>query len=139
MVQARRALNSGAGERLEQGNHMNVEALWVVRYGDASDPSIIEGYSNAGVVILETGRIFGGDFGYYYLGNYEVKDNRISGRARVTHFNGPLTDAFRTGRESFEIEFEGIIRGGEIDGSMRAIDFPDRELPIKLEFKASLP
>ena len=51
---------------------MGVEALWIVRYGDASMPSIVDGYSNAGAVVLETGLGFGGDGGYYRLSNHEV-------------------------------------------------------------------
>jgi hypothetical protein len=118
---------------------MSVEALWVVRYGDASMPSIIDGYSNAGVVVLETGRVFGGDAGYYYLGNSEVQDNQIAGRVRITHFNGPLVDAFRTGRRSFEVEFMGVVQGGLIDGHMHPVDPPGPRLPVRLEFKARLP
>jgi hypothetical protein len=118
---------------------MSVEALWVVRYGGSSMPSIISGYSNAGVVVLETGRVFGGDAGYYYIGKYEVNGNNIKGRVRVTHFNGPLVDAFRTGQKSFEIDFVATVSGSQIQGEMYPVDMQDRRLPIVMELKATLP
>jgi hypothetical protein len=39
-------------------------------------------YWNGGVAVLETNRLFGGDSGYYYLGNYTIKDSQSSNRRR---------------------------------------------------------
>lgn len=42
-----------------------IEGLWVVRF---IAPGASEGELNGGVVVIETGRVFGGDSGYYYVG-----------------------------------------------------------------------
>jgi hypothetical protein len=119
---------------------MNVEALWVAYFGDATLPTIIPGYSNAGTVVLETGRLFGGDFAYYYVGSYRLEgDNRFMARATITHFNGPLTDAFNLGLPSFEIAIEGTVSEREIKAQMFLAADPTRSLPLRLERKAELP
>jgi hypothetical protein len=47
----------------------SVEGLYVVEFGDVQAQGI---YRNGGVAVLETLRIFGGDSGYYYVGNFSV-------------------------------------------------------------------
>jgi hypothetical protein len=118
---------------------MSVEGLWIVRFGTADDPEIVPGYSNAGVVVLETGRIFGGDFGHFYLGDFRVDRDMISGRARITHFNGPQLNAFGVNASTFEVCFRGVVGGPKIDGVMWLVDNEDSTIPIILEFKANLP
>ena len=118
---------------------MSVEGLWIIRFGDANMPEIIPGYSNAGIVVLETGRIFGGDAGYFYLGDFTVDREMITGRARVTHFNGPPITAFGMQSTSFEIGFQGEVMGPRIEGVIWLLDDRNRALPIILEFKAALP
>lgn len=75
--------------------------------------------SNAGTLVLETGRIFGGDVQFYYLGSYELSGDTVNARVSVRHFNGPGDTAFGTiTTGSFEVELEGsrdasgtVIRG----------------------------
>ena len=119
---------------------MSVEALWLVYFGDAALPALIPGYSNAGVIVLETGRLLGGDFGYYYVGKYSVvKDQELVARATITHFNGPLRDAFGLGLKSFEIEIGGTFSDEEMSGWMFPVGHPTRRLPIRLRRAAELP
>jgi hypothetical protein len=50
------------------------------------------GYSQfeaAGVVVLETNRLFGGDSSYYYTGSYVGKNGRLTARVEVKHYAGP--------------------------------------------------
>ncbi len=118
---------------------MSVEALWVASFGDASDPQMIPGYSNAGVVVLETGRIYGGDFGYYYLGKYQIDGDKIFADVEIVHFNGPILDAFQLGIPKFAIRMEGIIADPYIIGEMWPVKFPNRRIKVQLEHKAALP
>jgi hypothetical protein len=46
----------------------NLEALYLVEFGDVSGVD----YQNGGVAVLETSRIFGGDSGYHYVGDYSA-------------------------------------------------------------------
>lgn len=43
-----------------------IEGLWIVRFLQPNDPQMD---LNGGVIVIETGRAFGGDSGYYYVGN----------------------------------------------------------------------
>ena len=57
---------------------MSLEALWALTFGT-------EQRLGAGVVVFETGRIFGGDGNFYYLGHYDynTRDQTISGEVAV--------------------------------------------------------
>ncbi len=46
------------------------------------------------MAVLETNRIFGGDSGYYYLGNYTIKDNQFEAIVKIVKHNPPVEDAF---------------------------------------------
>ena len=56
----------------------DLEALWSVRLR-----SLVPGatgysqYEAAGVVVLETDRLFGGDSSYYYTGTYSTRNGRL--------------------------------------------------------------
>lgn len=50
-----------------------IEGLWVVRFLGVGDPSMD---LNGGVVVIETGRVLGGDSGYYYVGNIDSRGRR---------------------------------------------------------------
>src|SRR5712671_4339139 len=54
-----------------------IEGLYVVDFGDVAIGGQTYTYWNGGVAVLETNRIFGGDSGYYYLGNYTIKDSQF--------------------------------------------------------------
>jgi hypothetical protein len=100
---------------------MNVEAMWVVKYVDPSAPG--SGMNLAGgVIVLETGRLFGGDSGAYYVGSYKVKDGAFAFEAHV-RFHDPnfssalgLRDYWLEGSGHIEpdmqtIPFRGVARG----------------------------
>ena len=61
---------------------MGIEALWTMQFHNTNGPA-----SSAGVVVFESGRIFGGDSCYYYIGNYEVDGMTIHGRVKSVRFN----------------------------------------------------
>ena len=117
------------------------EALWAVYFGDASDPSGFDpGRMNAGVAVLETQRIFGGDSQYYYVGNYEVEKDRITATVTITHFNGEGWIAFGerlTG--SLKLGLEGRREGNVVRGYMWPEDRPGMRLPAMLLRLKDLP
>lgn len=116
-----------------------LEALWGIYFGDAHAPGMQPGNSNAGTVVLETDRVFGGDSQYYYLGRYEAKDGTITGEATITHFNGPINTAWGTADKQFKVAFDGQIGENVIDGFMWPPQAPQMKLPIKMVRMAELP
>src|SRR6266849_2061177 len=82
----------------------SIEALWTVDFDTAS------GWVNAGIVVLETGRIFGGDSQFYYLGHYALDRQEISGTARVTQYiRGQFPTAWGDNAQDFEVTLRGAI------------------------------
>lgn len=113
-----------------------IEALWAVHYGDVGVP----GQVNGGVVVFETSRIFGGDSKFYYVGEYKVSSQTVTGTVMSTHFSGDSMTAFgfsTTG--SLHIGFNGRRRGDTIDGEAWLIDQPSERVPILLKRLADLP
>lgn len=113
------------------------EALYVVEFGDVhGGPS----YRNGGVIVLETGRIFGGDSSYYYVGTYTVKENLLNASARIVKHNDLLPNVFGDNVLSFEIKLQGrAVNDTMIEGTMKRTDRAGVELPVRLTMKERLP
>jgi hypothetical protein len=54
-----------------------IEGLYVVEFGDVAIGGQTYTYWKGGVAVLETSRIFGRDSGYYYVGNYTIKEANL--------------------------------------------------------------
>jgi hypothetical protein len=93
-----------------------LEALYVVEFGDAAG----FGYRNGGVAVLETNRIFGGDSGYYYIGDFSVFGDRIDASVRITKHNPSWVNAFGDDAIQFEIKIWGRIGDDVIEAIMSA-------------------
>jgi hypothetical protein len=66
---------------------MSIEALWSVHFAT-------QGGAGGGVVIFETGKLFGGDSQYYWVGNYTEQNGQLVADLDVTHYSGPPYSAF---------------------------------------------
>jgi T3SS negative regulator,GrlR len=66
-----------------------IEALWAVYFVAPNQAD-----SGAGVVVLENGTVRGGDSGYYYVGDFRVKDETLTANVSVNHYAGALNNIF---------------------------------------------
>jgi hypothetical protein len=112
-----------------------IESLYVVEFGDVAGSS----YRNGGVVILETNRIFGGDSGYFYLGEYSIFGDRFTGTVGITKHNPLWMNAFGDDAAQFEIRVMGSVQNDVIVATMERLDRPGLSLPLRLLRKAPLP
>ena len=98
---------------------MSEEALWTVEFETAS------GWTNGGVVVLETGRVYGGDSHYYYVGKYSY-GQPIVAEVRVTHYHGQPGTAWGDAATSFNVVLRGTIAADrkQIDGIIERQGFP---------------
>lgn len=64
-----------------------LEAMWGVEFGSNQDG----GY---GVVILETGRILGGDSSFTYIGSYETVGGNVTAKIKCTNNRNTLVSIF---------------------------------------------
>jgi len=71
---------------------------------------------------FEPEKIFGGDSQYYYLGQYEIKDEKISGQIEVTHFGNEPLSVFGpaknfTLRISGQVHESAMTIEGQVEGA----------------------
>jgi T3SS negative regulator,GrlR len=112
-----------------------IESLYIAEFGDVSGL----GYRNGGVVVLETNRVFGGDSGYFYLGDYSAFGDRFAASVRITKHNPLWSNAFGDAAQQFEIRVLGTIEDEIISATMERLDRPGFSLPLRLIRKAPLP
>jgi len=105
---------------------MTIEALWAVAF------STPEGAAGTGVVVFETGRVFGGDSLYYYLGDYAVDRKTVRGKVDVIHYSGPPMNIVGP-VERLSLNYEGRIVD---DNRMEAtgIDPTNPQRRVAMEF-----
>ena len=116
---------------------MSIEALWTMQFHNASGPA-----SSAGVVVFESGRIFGGDSCYYYLGNYRVDGLTIHGQVKSVRFNHQQQCQSVIGPyEQLVFQFAGTM--GEqrniIEGTLSVMADPTRQIRATLTRRHDLP
>ena len=65
---------------------MSIEALWQLKFATVEDDEVFAG---GGVIIFKTGRVFGGDSSFYYLGEYTLEDGEFTCHVQVRrHWEG---------------------------------------------------
>ena len=96
---------------------MSVEALWTVEFQS------VDGWMNGGVIVLESGRAFGGDSQFYYTGKYRVKSDAIYGSLRIDHYHGDDMTAFGIKAKLVEVTVAAELNAtGNFMGFVRAHD-----------------
>jgi T3SS negative regulator,GrlR len=93
-----------------------IEGLWVIKFLTPNDP---ETDLNGGVVVVETGRIFGGDSGYFYIGSIEPASSGIwNAQVRINRHDPDIVSVFG---DTDSIELSGTLSRQENDASNRPI------------------
>jgi hypothetical protein len=70
---------------------MNIEGIWAAEF--FAFPSV-NSATGSGIVVLQNGRVLGGDPTYYYSGSYSLSGNTLRGEVAVTHYQGQLNNIF---------------------------------------------
>jgi|ERR1017187_680715 hypothetical protein len=105
------------------------ETFWTVEFkGDTG--------VSAGVVIFTKGRIFGGDGGHTFIGNYEG-DSRVKGKISVHPFF-PGSNVTGT-HGDYELEFSGTVEGKTMTLTASVVGNPGNKLAARLTKVADLP
>ncbi|MHA1536582.1 MAG: hypothetical protein ACTSUD_03420 [Alphaproteobacteria bacterium] len=113
---------------------MTVESLWTLEFQTVNE------WNNGGVAVFETGRIFGGDSCFYYLGTYTVSEKQVLAKVAVQHYFGENYTAFGDKIDAYVVELMGTLDGDLIGGTMKRLD--KANLPIlqmRLIRRADLP
>ena len=91
-----------------------------------------------GVVVLETGRLLGGDSSFVFVGNYEVKNGNIKAEVKCTNDRNRLQSIFGDIKE-FNLHLEGKPEYKEFILQGYMIENPAMKIAIKLTRRAELP
>lgn len=114
----------------------HLEALYVLQFGDVA---LGGHYRPGGVVLLKSDRIFGGDSGYYYVGDYSADDKTFEASVKVVKHDPTAQDAFGDRSASFNLSVRLAIGDGRMEGHMERLDHPGVQLPVRLIWKEDLP
>src|SRR6185437_15828431 len=114
-----------------------LEALWSVEFS-----SNVPGAGNygAGIVVLETGRIFGGDGQYFYLGDYkyDIRTETATANLKVTHYAGPAHSVFGPAKQ-FNLVLTGKPQREKFAFDGHVVERPQLTLKVRVTRRAELP
>lgn len=117
---------------------MQLEALWTVSFASSDGSASNVG---GGVVIFETNRIFGGDAGYYYLGNFTITNGVLEGNVQIVK-HGSEDSIFGSG-DKFEFTLSGKYEEGMsefiLEGMTTSANGKPTVVAVKLVYRAKLP
>lgn len=119
---------------------MSIEALWAVRFVGVNGGSI--GEQSGGVIVLESGRLFGGDTWTYYTGSYSIANGQVTFRVNVgVHHTGGGESIF--GGPLVPYSLEGVATVDAAQRTMKAdlvaIGQPQMRIAAMLHRVAELP
>lgn len=110
-----------------------VEALWSVEF--KSNLQMI----GSGIVVLETGRVFGGDSGMIYIGSYKVVGDKIKAILRIQRYANVPGIVSVTGLDDYELELEGKVDPKHIVLQGRVVGAPHLQMSVHGVRRADLP
>lgn len=115
-------------------NRQAVEGLWSAKF---RLPNIPE---TGCVIVLEAGRLFGGDSYYYYTGRYEIDEEGVAKAiATIKHYAGVCCDIFGGTDREYGVSITGRINGSEMDCEFSKLGRPLNKANIRLHRREYLP
>lgn len=106
----------------------SIEGLWAVRFGSAqSREADLEG----GVAMIESGRIFGGDSGFAYVGTVEIAAQKVEGELTIIRHNPKVSSIYGRNEDRFQLKFSGSrVNERRIEGNLNRPGFPGGRLVL---------
>jgi hypothetical protein len=111
---------------------VTIEGIWTVEAYGAF------GWENHGFLVLEKGRVIGGNNSIYYWGAYRVSGDNLEADWIVRHFGQPRT-FFGEPKEEIKLKVTGSLKNGEIHAVLRRPDRPEYELQCRFTRHMDLP
>ena len=112
-----------------------IEAMYGITFVSNTDNNNNGGY---GVVVLETGRVLGGDSSFIYVGNYVVENGTIKAEVKCTNDRESLDSIFGNLKE-FNLNLEGEINNKEFIVNGYMVENPEQQIAVKFTRRAELP
>jgi hypothetical protein len=113
-----------------------IEALWSVSFQSNAQLGSMGG---TGVVVFETGRVFGGDSIMIYTGKYRVVNDVIEADIHVDTFAIQPGMASIVGLPTFDLKVTGPVAHDRVVLSGHVVQDPNRKMTIVAIRRAELP
>ena len=111
---------------------MSLEAMYGIEFVSNND------YGGYGVIIFETGRIFGGDSSFVYIGSYEVKNEIVHAEVKCTNDRKIFQSVFGN-IDEFNLHLKGKPEYNEFILQGHMVENPKMEIGVRLTRRAELP
>jgi hypothetical protein len=110
---------------------MAVDGFWIVRFTGAQ-------VAGTGVVVFANGKVFGGETGFYYIGNYEADGNIFKARVMIRNFDTSIPSGFGVSGD-YEMDVSTILKSEDMmTGTAMISGQPQHSIGIQLTKKASM-
>ena len=80
-----------------------MDGLWTAEFGSST------GVFGGGIVVLQNGKVMGGDAGYYYLGEYTLRGNAFEATIQISPFIKGYESVFKTVGQNLKLNLEGSV------------------------------
>jgi hypothetical protein len=109
---------------------MSVEALWAIRFGTFAGRQLVR--KSGGVVVLETGRIFGGDTWTHVTGTYELAGNNVNIDIRTgVHFTEGGESIFGGPLRPLHFSGAGTVNANHTEITVTLVEDGHKDLPLR--------
>jgi hypothetical protein len=101
-----------------------LDGLWIVQY---HGPGGVGG----GVVVFSKGQVLGGDSGFAYVGNYELKGDALKAKVTATQFDPNIQSVLGV-PGNHDLLIEGKVANDTIEGTGALATHPDTKIVVRL-------
>ena len=111
-----------------------IEALWSVEF--LSNMNSV----GSGIVVIETGRVLGGDSAYMYIGDIRVEQSTVHAVIRVTQYSSVMgmTSIFHP-LTQFTLKVSGPLSATDILFNGYVVEQPGLQIAVRAVRRAELP
>ena len=109
---------------------MALDGLWIVQF---TGKDIL----GSGVVVFSSGKLFGGETGFYYIGTYESDGQMVKARALIRNFDPAIPSGFGIPGD-YEMDISAVLQDDKMTGTAMIANQPQHSLGIRLTKRANL-
>jgi hypothetical protein len=95
---------------------MALDGLWIVQF---TGKEIL----GSGVVVFSSGKVFGGETGFYYIGTYEADGNVVKARVKICNFDPAVASGFGI-QGDYEMDVSAMLKDNQMTGTAMIANQP---------------
>ncbi len=104
-----------------------IDGLWTAEFGSNT------GGFGGGVVVIQNGKLMGGDGGHFFSGEFKLIDKTFQAKINVSPFIDDYSSMFNTQNQPFTLDLAGsLINEREMKGQGYVLEQPRFQFGVKL-------